>query len=234
MKVLFASAVWNAEYVDRFLSFCLPNLLSEGNLGGLPNIEDSKFLLITSQKDRGRFESSPVFQKLCGVIETEMLFMENFTDVRAHYDKYSTMSACQIEAIRQSGHYDAIILGYSDFIWSAGSLRNALKRIEDGYDGVFCPGLPVMESAFCRALGERSDLWRDDILTVPPRDLVKLSLDHLHPLALANYWDRQMLSKSPAYQIWDVPGQGIVMRWFHLHSAVLRTPCGRTDRKSVV
>lgn len=223
MKVLFASAVWNAEYVERFLNFCLPNLLSEGTLGGFAGLGESKFLLLTSRRDRDRFAASPVFKKLAGLIETEMVFMEDFTDLRTHYDKYSTMSACQIEAIRRSRDHDAIVLGYADFVWSAGSLQNALKRIGEGYDGVFCPGLPVAENAFCRALRERRELWGDAVLTVPPRVLVDLSLAHLHSLATANFWGRPVLSKSPAYQIWEVPGQGIVMRWFHLHPVVLRT-----------
>ena len=223
MRVLYSSAVWNGEYVNRFLGYGLPNLLSDGNLGGLANASRDKFLLITSRRDKGLFLASPVFGKLRDTLETEILFMEDFTDIRSHHDKYSTMSACQIEAIRRSSDFDAIVLGYADFIWSEGSLKNALARIEAGHDGVFCPGLPVAERAFCQALRDHPDLWRGDTLTVPSRMLVELSLRHLHSLALANNWNRPVLSKSPAYQIWDVPGQGIAMRWFHLHPAVLRT-----------
>jgi len=144
-------------------------------------------------------------------------------------DKYNLMGQCQREGIRQAveaGTYDGISFGYADFIWSTGSLQNALTRFEEGYDAVFCPGLPVVEDEFKAELDTIGECWKNDSgvqkLNLPPRQLVKLTLDNLHDLAKVNFLSRDKTSTVCAYQMWDVAGEGVLMRWFHLHPVFLR------------
>ena len=48
MRVLISTAVWGEPFIDKFLEFTLPNLMSKGNLGGASWLDGSRFLIATT------------------------------------------------------------------------------------------------------------------------------------------------------------------------------------------
>ena len=232
MNFLFSIAVWGDDYVERFLRFSLPSQLAEGNLQGFPWLSNSKYQIITSVRDAEKIMSSAGYGFLSTIMDTEILIIDEFIDEKIKLssnspDKYFIVSKCQMEAIRRSRGFDGIFFGYADAIWSMGSLQNAARRLSEGYDAVVCPGPPVAVKAFSEKVRTSNRLWRNasdiETLSLPSRDLVSLALRYLHPMAKINRWRSKVFTGCPAYLIWDVPKQGILMRWFHLHPVVIRT-----------
>lgn len=227
MKHLFTTGVWGEEYVDRFLKYALPCQMAEGNLDGLPGLENSRYQIITKKPDADRMKASPAIRLLQDWMEVEFLFIEDIIPDDFKGDKYSYMSMLQKEAMRRLDGFDTVTFGYADILWAKGSLQNAAKRLEEGYDAVLAPGLPVLESKYRKELDAKKSVWSEvdgvSRLTMEPRQFVDLTLNNLHSLATTNYWSCKHLSWAPAYFIWDVPGHGIIMRWFHLHPVMMRT-----------
>ena len=233
MKHLFTTGVWGKEYVDRFLKYALPCQMAKGNLDGLPGVENSRYQIITKKPDAKRMKASPAFRLLESWMEVEFLLIEDIIPAGFKGDKYSYMSMLQKETMRRLDGFDTVTFGYADILWAKGSLQNAAKRLEEGYDAVLAPGLPVLESKYRKELDATRSVWSklDGVsrLTMEPRQFVDLTLNNLHSLATTNYWSNKFLSRGPAYFIWDVPGHGIIMRWFHLHPVMMRTVVNDMD-----
>ncbi len=69
-------------YVDNLLTFCLPTLLSPGNLPGLPNLSEFQFTIITTQVDKQAIRQSSLFAILSSLIRVEFILMEMSHDSR--------------------------------------------------------------------------------------------------------------------------------------------------------
>ena len=229
MRYLFSHAFWGRSHADRFLDYCLPSMLGAGNLAAVPNLSNSLFQIVTTQADWAYIDEAPAIVALRELIEVEFTDIDAYLTEDSRENKYFRMSEAQIAALDRVGEFDAIFFGYADFIWSAGALGNAARRLEQGYDAVFCPGLRAEESNLLAALRKNRNHWTLDMastalsLTVPPRDLAAASLANLHSHARANFVDAKLRSLTPAFQVWPVPTQGVLMRWFHLHPVVIRT-----------
>ena len=219
--------IWGAEYVRRFLAYSLPSQLAEGNLPDVPDIAKGLYQIVTDHDDAEVIRRSAVYARLRDLMPTEIRDRCDYFSKDANADKYDDLGAIQKTVMAESESYDAVFFGYADMIWAQGSLRAAARRIEEGYDAVLSPGLPVAESSFCAALDSTARFWRlagpVKLLSMSSDQLVETMLGHLHSLARLNFASQDRISASPAYAIWDVPGEGIIMRWFHLHPVALRT-----------
>jgi hypothetical protein len=62
------------------------------------------------------------------------------------------------------------------------------------------------------------------VLNLSSRDLVRLSLENLHPMMDDFRWDAEKFSVFPSTVMWKIPDQGVLMRSYHLHPLVIRSP----------
>lgn len=217
-RVLFTTAVWGADYVERFLKYSLRTQLSAGNLGYFDR--NSLFLLVTDAASVDYIKSSPIFEKLVNLVSFEFVDIERFrTD---NSDKYSLLTACQNYALQRSIDFDAIFFGYGDALWADGSYRAAVRRLESGFHAVFSFGYPVLDKPFKAAIQSRSSNDGTPELSIAPRDFAQLIYKHLHPMAHANRWDSKWMSHCPSYVVWNVPDQGLLLRAFHVHPVAFR------------
>lgn len=227
MKYLFSTILWGTEYAARFADWSLPTQLARGNLEGFPDIGGSTYQLLTRREDAPRVTGSPAWKRLEATMTTEVRYLDGIEPFDPGADKYGLMSQYQREVLKSCLAYDVIHFGYADLIWAEGALQAAARRMAEGCDAVFAPGLPVLEGPFVAALGKAAAAQTGGAgapaVRIPARDLVKLTLDNLHPLARLNVWRSGNLSLAPAFQIWEVAGQGALMRWFHLHPVFMRT-----------
>lgn len=218
ITALFTTAVWGAEYVDRFLNYSLCTQLSDGNLGcAAPG---SLFLLITDAEGQKRIERSPIYAALKGIIDVECV---DFESVVLHSaDKYSMLTACQNLALARSIGFDTIFFGYGDALWADGSYRAALKRISEGYDAVFAFGYPVLDGEFKAVVSRARRSISESAVTIAPREFAQNVYRYLHPMARANNWESEWMTHCPSYVMWDVPDQGLLFHSFHLHPVAVR------------
>ncbi len=220
MKCLVTVALWGESYVDRFLSLSLPSQLSDGNLGVFRAKTDSTYLIVTTEKDRRKIESSPCFLALKKLINTTFLIVKS----PPKSDKYLGASFCQYFAIQQSSGYDAIIFVYPDFIFADGAIRTALRCLAEGSDAVTMPVPRVSERQFIPRFIERTGgrAAADAIRSLPARELVALANQTLHPTMRQFIWDSDDLASYPSSLLWSVGDDGLLMRCFHTHPLAIR------------
>lgn len=222
-RALFTTAVWGEGYLDRFLRYSLPTQLSAGNLGAFDT--SSLFLIITAAADIERVTASAPFAALSRMVSTKCVALETIAGSRSN-DKYSKLTACQNYALKRSEDFEAIFFGYGDALWADGSYRAAARRLQDGYDVVFSFGHPVVGKRFLTALPQLNGDQPAPAATIPPRMFARAVHEHLHPMALSTKWTNELMPRCPSYVTWDIPGQGMLLRAFHLHPVAVRV---RTD-----
>jgi hypothetical protein len=61
-----------------------------------------------------------------------------------------------------------------------------------------------------------------EVVAIAPRTFAQHVYEHLHPMARANNWQADPMSRCPSYVMWDIPGQGMLLRSFHLHPVAVR------------
>ena len=113
----------------------------------------------------------------------------------------------------------AVVFLTPDLIFADGSFA-ALKRLcESGRDVIFNPGIRTIKQGVTRAL---SKYEADGIITVAPRDLMRIALDNIHPLSNSSWWEEGDGDLIPANLYWRVGSQGILSHCFHLHPLLVR------------
>jgi hypothetical protein len=212
----FIVPVWGEAYTRLFAEVCLPTLLSPGNIPGLPHRERHVFTIYTSPADRAIVEASPAFRLLEKSIKVE------FHPIRARVgqisDPYDVQSDCFRRAIRRADAADcAMVFLTPDLIMADGSLR-ALARIADTpVRAVLGVGIRLDKARTSSQLlaGHRSE--SGDAIAIAPRDLVKLALGTLHPIAKAHMFHAESEDVLLSNLYWRVGGDGLLARCFHLH-----------------
>lgn len=223
LKILYAVAVWGTPYIDMFLALALPGLLM--NLVGLPNNPGSLFVIHTRPEDEGRFSASPEFQALKSMMP--IVFRDIDLGYSASVDKYNVLNRAQSDAIALGWEFDGIVLTYADFVWSAGAIEIALKRLAEGYDAVVLPIPPLVREDFIEAVGRNPDAFYThdrgySVMNLTPRELVKLGKTMMHPLMRDNTVDYTPNTGSGAYVLWLGPNDDYLIRCFHIHPLILR------------
>ncbi|HWK96693.1 MAG TPA: hypothetical protein VNR39_14855 [Pseudolabrys sp.] len=221
MRVSFALVVWGEAYIRSFLEFSLPTLLVDGNLIDNPLIEGSRFEVVTTKADFATLTASPLFQKLQRTLPVD------FIEIGAaqNGNKYRAVSQYHIEAIRRSEDFDAIAILYPDVVWSRGAVRYAVERLNAGAIALFSPGPTILPAAAREALatfGKSYGQAGAQSLAIEPQQLAGAVLDHHHPMWDGFDWEGHCFTETPACLRWSVPGQGWLIRCFHLHPVMMK------------
>lgn len=222
MRVLFALVAWGNAYVRDFLDVSLPTLMAEGNLSDADMLAGSRLLILTTKADVETFEADPALKSLQATIPVDYVDIRKFRTG----DKYSFASRCQLEALRRSEDFDAVILLYPDMIWCRGGVRYAIDRLREGALGVMTPAPAVLPEPTLAAL--QSDTIRASgsaggrAISVAPRRLAGIALKNHHPMWDAFDWDGGQFANFPSCLRWNVADEGWLIHCFHLHPLALR------------
>jgi hypothetical protein len=211
----FIVPVWGEAYTRLFADVCLPTLVSPGNIPALPHPERHVFTIYTTPEDRFIVEASPAFRRLAQVIKVE------FHPIRARVgrisDPYDVQSDCFRRAIRRADAAGcAMVFLTPDLIMADGSLR-ALARIADTpVRAVLGVGIRLDKARTSQRLASyRSETG--DAIAIAPRDLVRLALDTLHPIAKSHMFHAESEDVLLSNLYWRVANDGLLARCFHLH-----------------
>jgi tetratricopeptide (TPR) repeat protein len=221
----FITVVWGEEYTDIFLKVTIPSQLSRGNLpsfcyrGKLPNT----YKIYTTSKDAEIIQNTPVYSKLSATINTEIHLIDDlnvYSEDRT--DKYDAVTICYGRAIAEaSKDKSAIILLWPDAAYADGTFANLQKIAMTGKRVVAISGIRTIAETFIPTLLEHYYSETDFSLSIPPRELVKLSLEHIHPESRTLFWDSSQFNGWPAYLYWDVNQEGVLQRGMHFHPLMI-------------
>ncbi len=214
--------VWGEKYVDLFLNVALPCLLAPGNLPGLPNLRESRFLVVTTRRDWERIVGSPVFQTLRKLVEPAFIALPSTEDKTSHYFKAAKGHQAAARLALENNAF-CVYLG-PDFLLSDGALRSLVQLASSGKQAVLVPGMRVSSETILAELSKiYSAQTNNDVLSFAPRTLVDLCLPRIHPENQRYNWDHPYFSQSPVLCTWSVPGeQGLLVRAFHLHPLLVK------------
>lgn len=215
----FIVPVWGGEYTRCFTEICLPTFLAPGNIPALPYADRHAFQIYTTPRDRAAIEASPAYHQLVRHMRVTFHRVRVGEPTRSAYP-LSIQSDCYRRAIRAADAADrAMFFMTPDMIIADGSLRN-LAAIADrpGVRAVLSTGVRLVKEVVAAELLAHHRA-RDSAITIAPRDLMRMLLRHLHPMARAHFYrpseGTDAIGLSNLY--WRVDDEGIVARCFHLH-----------------
>ncbi|MDD5428965.1 MAG: hypothetical protein PHI58_07035 [Candidatus Omnitrophica bacterium] len=212
MKYNLVTVVWGAEYTDLFVNVVMPSILTPGNLYALDKNPRSLYRIFTTEEDSEKITASDAFKKISGMMDTDVVMIEN----KDFTEKYTVMSECHKKAIRSAGlDSAAIIFVAPDAIFSEGAISRMVSLAESGKRAVMIAGIRVSKDTF---LPEFTRQFSADGVMMPAtaRQLTKLSMAHLHPISKSLMWDSGEFHNAPSHIYFEVPGEGLIARCFHL------------------
>ncbi len=218
LRFVLSTPVWGPNHIGLYLSVGLPSLLAPGNLPALARRTRSRYLIHTRPQDIAEIEASPVCRRLDGIMPVEIKAIAAPITV-----PHRTMSDCHIETMSEAdGSGAAAVFLPPDCVWSDGSLDRLVSIAENGKSVVHMSGIRLdRDSVVPHLLEHATDGGRQ--LPIGARRLVALGLDHLHPIAYSHFWKEHPGDLMPANLMWTVPGEGLLLRCFHLHPLMVKS-----------
>ena len=222
MRVDVYVTVWGAAYVEKYLKYSLASQLAPGNLPALAGAHDFLWHIYTDRASTPLFDAA--LAKVRSYAEAELIFYEDIAykggtlaEAIANSDpatvKHNVQRVTSHHFLEQAAanNAQALILLDSDFIFADGAWVAMLARAEEGARAV-C-------AMFLRLEEERAAPRLSSIMT--PRDLVRLGLEALHPLARAMFVDADSFTGYPSQLNWRVGGDGFITHCFFPHPLLI-------------
>ena len=205
------TAVWGRDFIELFLTTGIPYQLGTGNLAALP--EGSRYRILTAAADRARLENANEMRALRARLPVDIVVMD---EDPGDATRYRRMIRYHRRAVEDALRCEATLVFLApDHVLATGTMARLVERRAEGYRAVVCPALRLSKESMLDTLAEYGTH------DVPPRTLVRLALQHLHPLTLEHMADAQAFSRHPTSVYWPVTGGGLVARCFSLHPLMI-------------
>lgn len=205
------TVVWGSAFIDLFLDVCVPNQLSHGNLAALP--QGSRYRIFTEAEDVPRLTDSPALEALRAVLPVDVVAV-SMTGVDGN--RYKRMTACHSHAAGDAAEAEAALIFLApDHVLAESTLAALIRLHASGKRAVLSTGVRLSREGF---LAERGDAGGRSL---PPRELVRIAMRHLHPATVSLMVDGTATNTVPTSVYWPVRtgGEiaGLLVRSFHLH-----------------
>ena len=221
------TAVWGSEFIQLFLDVCVPNQLSPQNLAALP--AGSRYRIFTGRADRAALAASPKLDEVRRILPVDVVEVDlTELDTQANPNTYKMMTACHRRAVVDAAAVNAalIFLG-PDIVLSEGTIAGLVRLHAGGARAVLTAGLRLSRETFLAAWQRHAGEG-----ALPPRELVRLGMEHLHPATESCMIDGSSSNEFPTSVYWPVRSvhgiDGLLARAFHLHP-LLVDPVNRAE-----
>jgi len=217
LKFYIITVVWGEAYTDIFLNLSLPTQLASGNLPALRYADKAIYAIYTAFKDAETIKKSPIYSVLASIINTKI---ELIDDIDISQNKMVALNECHKRGIVEGNRDNSVLVFMPpDSIWADGSFTNLIKVADSNKKAVLSNILDVTKETFITSFLHQFTPNKDLSISVAPRELVKLSLEHLHPLYKAWMWDAKEYCYPPytPHIYWRVDREGLLGKGFHIH-----------------
>lgn len=219
MKYNLITVVWGEEHTDMFINVCIPSLLTAGNINVLCTTPNPVFRIFTTPKDANRIKNALVSNRISKAldIKIDMISEDDFSQ------KYTLVTKYFRKAIDLAveDNAAAIIIGPESML-SEGYISNLLRIAESGKKVVMISQLRVNKDKFLPQLLKEFSA-NGTLGEIKPRQLVRLALEHLHPFLKSSFWSSNNFNNAPSHIYFEVPGEGLLARCFHLSPALINS-----------
>lgn len=222
INVSYLLAVWGKNYIDQFMDLSLRSLLAPNNIPALSHATKSKFIFLTRASDRELFAAHPMFSRLEVFCRVEFITID---DLIFDGNYSATLTLAYERGMRSAGK--AMLSTYfiylvADYIMADGSLANLLPYMQRGVSGITAGNFQVteedMKGKFKAQINKTTG-----VLSIPPRELVALSLPHLHPLTAANIVNQNFSHTDHTNRLfWRAGDDALVGRFYLRHMLCIK------------
>jgi hypothetical protein len=214
--------VWGYRFVRQFLDFTLPTLLAPGNLPALASALPCQFVILTAEQDQDFIREHPAWQALEKVCSIEIALID---DLITDGNYSTTITLAYARAVRQTGDEmvnTCFIFLVSDYLVADGALGHVLERIQTGVGAVLAGNFQIIAEEAIPFLTRK--LTAGSVaLSVAPRELLRWTLNHLHPATTANILNYRLSHNAHTNRLfWRVDENTLVGRFYLIHPIAVR------------
>ena len=211
LPLRFFTPVWGIEQCEAFVTVTLRSILSLGNIPAVPNKHECSYTIFTDVAGRAAIESSEAYSILREQIRTEFLVLDgDLADVRGVW------SSCHRKIIEHAARDSAAaVFLIPEAIVADGSLHFLANALRTGVRQVLTSSIHLVKNAVIPPLLD----WHlaGGIITISGRELARLALSNVNPIAESSLFDGDGEYLNPASLYWRAGDQGLVVRSFHFH-----------------
>ncbi|MDX2074120.1 MAG: hypothetical protein SFX19_07145 [Alphaproteobacteria bacterium] len=222
IKVTYLLAVWGESYIRQFMDLSLRSLLAPGNIPGLGKCTESTFVFLTHKLDRKNFAKHPMFRRLESACRVEFVTID---DLIFNGNYSATLTLAYERGMRHAGEHmlsTYFIYLVADYIMADGSLMNLLPHMQNNVSGITAGNFQVVEENMLDTFKTRINP-ATGVIAVPPRELVGMSLRHLHPLTVANIVNQNFSHTEHTNRLfWRVDADTLVGRFYLRHMLCIK------------
>jgi hypothetical protein len=215
LKVRFLTAIWGTRYIEEFARVSLPSYLAAGNLPFMAAETDLEIVVMTSMGSRDEFEERGYLEKLKRLCPVRYILID---DLITSGNYGVTLTLAYARGIRDSGNEQTsthFVFMNSDFVLADGSLKTLAAKLREGHRAIMAPSLRACSEVVVPALIDAVNQV-DGTLTMPPRPMVQLAFDNLHPTVVAKTITQEFVTCTTHNQIyWQVDKSTLLGR-YHL------------------
>jgi hypothetical protein len=213
--------VWGARYLRQCLEVCIPSLLASGNVPAIAAALPTTFVLMTRDRDMPMIRSHRAWLALAAVCDARLESIDDLLSEAASF-VLTLAYARQIRTLGSTACEIGFVFLVSDYIVADGALRHVLRRLQGGADAVLAGNFQMSREAIDN-LPLANRRIGGEPLSVPPRDLVRLALDWLHPATIACLADGPTRHDPRANRVFWRAGPGTLLgRFYLMHMVAIR------------
>jgi hypothetical protein len=218
--------IWGKFYIDRWLGFSFASWRGDGNLPDMLERCDLELVVVTKAADKVYMRADPKFIMLTREIRVHYVIMDEFFPATESIAYGVPLTLAYAKAILDWGE-EAIgnyaVLMTADALIGAGTFRSLVNRIYEGYSIVTNAGIRVQDGAARIALESKVDR-ESGVLTIPPRDALRLAFMHAQSTVSARIVnDYSAIDTHYYHQVfWRIADDCLAARGFLLHPLCIR------------
>ena len=213
----FIVVVWGERYTDFLLNFCIPALLSPGNIPALHNRAKNKFLIATTDEDWARMQDRPIFRMLRDYVEAVFIRIPPCPDGVSGCVHMGIGHKLATQIAFEARAYSVLLT--PDLMVSDGTMSQVQRHAVNGVQVVLTAALRFGEEPLFKHLDELgicniNSRFGDEAraLIASGRQLVKAGIQSFHSETARYEWQAPYFSMFPVACWWRVPDEeGIVV-----------------------
>lgn len=213
----FLTVLWGKAFIGNFLDLVLPAHLAPGNLPAFADVPGAVYKIYTTGEDASVLRADPRVVEANRQVRVEII---EFAPTAAGLKFASSMEQFSLGASAAHTLGAAVVFLPPDVVLADGAFA-ALRRLHaDGKRLIMLATPRARLATLPDALHQAVPPDPRGALAVPPRLLMEIGLEHLHPISDALFWDNPRFSAHPSHIYWWVrrkPPRAVLAHCFHLH-----------------
>lgn len=214
MKLLITNVVYGEKYADLFLNQNLRSLLQQSNVPA--HKERIEMTIYTDELTEPLIETHENFKKMKELVPVNIVkFLWN--DPNDHYgQRYPVLINFFREAVATALEKNMwLSFLVADLVIGSGFIKNALARLDQGYDGFLT--MPMRSGAETMTKELDRYPW-----SLQPLELFQIAYKHMCPLFLMAHWRNPTFTHYPFSLIWNMNGSGLLIRSYSITPIALK------------